>query len=132
MIFAAVSGAVAVALGAFGAHGLQQLVDAEKIGAEDIRTFEVAVRYQFYHTIVLLMLPAIRDLLTQKFLRYAANAFMAGIIIFSGSLYLLVASQFILNEKATWLGAITPLGGVLFIAGWIFLLFAVVKRNFHA
>ncbi len=132
IIFAAISGAVAVAFGAFGAHGLQQLVDAKKIPAEDIRTYEVAVRYQFYHTLVLLMLPAIKDLLTQKFLRYAANAFMAGIIFFSGSLYLLVASQLISNEKATWLGAITPLGGVLFIAGWVFLLFGGVKRNNHA
>ncbi len=132
LIFAAASGGLAVALGAFGAHGLQQLADAGKIDAEDIRTYEVAVRYQFYHTLALLILPAIKDLLSQKFLRYAANAFVAGIIIFSGSLYLLVSSQFVLSEKATWLGAITPLGGLLFIGGWIFILLAAIKRGKQA
>ena len=129
---AAISGALSVALGAFGAHGLDQLVDQGQLNADDINIFETAVRYQFYHTFALIGLAALGNQIKPKQIRYAAIAFIAGIIIFSGSLYLLSLSQYIFGTRYLWLGAITPLGGLSFIAGWIFLFFGVIvnKQDF--
>jgi uncharacterized membrane protein YgdD (TMEM256/DUF423 family) len=111
---AAVFGVLAVSLGAFGAHGLAPLL--EKSGR--IATFETAVSYHFYHTLALLL----TGLLTGHFqdikaFSQAAWLFIAGILIFSGSLYVLSLTGI------TILGAITPLGGVAFIMGWVWLLF---------
>ncbi len=121
---AAVSGALSVALGAFAAHGLHSLEDAGKMTSEDIGIFETAVRYQFYHTFALIGVSALGDILKPKLKNYAVNAFLIGIVLFSGSLYLLSLSQFIFGNRLTWLGAITPLGGLSFILGWCLLFFA--------
>ncbi len=127
--FAAVSGAVAVGLGAFGAHSLQQLVEDGSLTDGDLKTFETAVRYQFYHTFALLMLPAIGHLLKEKQAKFAANSFMCGILIFSGSLYLLALSPLLFGEKLSWLGAITPIGGLFFIVGWTFLFLSAINKS---
>ena len=116
---ATISGALSVALGAFGAHGLQQLETAQRITIEDIRIFETAVRYQFYHTFALLAVAAFANILNPKLKNWSVTAFIAGIIIFSGSLYLLSLSQFFFGTRMAWLGAITPLGGLSLITGWI-------------
>ncbi|HZR82278.1 MAG TPA: DUF423 domain-containing protein [Candidatus Binatia bacterium] len=106
-------GAIAVALGAFGAHGLRA-----RLGVEQLGVYETAVRYHFYHALALVLV----GLLTlQREAAGAASAgtaaaawcFVAGIAIFSGSLYLLT-----LTGQA-WLGAVTPIGGLAFIVGWI-------------
>ena len=114
LVLVGISGAVCVALGASGAHTLQVLLSLEQLD-----TFETAVRYQFYHTLALLaVVVAIGRWPTSRLPVIAGWLFVAGILVFSGSLYLLVASGI------PWLGAITPLGGVAFIAGWLALALA--------
>ncbi len=115
---AAVLGALTVAIGAFGAHALKPMLEA----SGRLETFETAVRYQFYHLLALLAVgvlavarPDLRGLDT------AALLWTAGIVIFSGSLYAICFTGI------TKFGAVAPLGGLLLIAGWARLLFAVSK-----
>jgi len=118
--WAAILGSLAVVLGAFGAHGLKQYVTAETIS-----TFETAVRYQFYHVFALLAVGIIYKDLPLKWLRYAGNCFLIGILLFSGSLYILTALKAADTVGLSGVGAITPLGGMFFIAGWVLLLAGV-------
>ena len=106
----------AVALGAFGAHGLQSMVTADRVDV-----WEKAVRYQSLHAMALMILAVTAQHLEAKTWRRAAILFQIGIVLFSGSLYLLV----LLDMPA--LGAITPLGGIAMIAGWAVL--AVPQRD---
>lgn len=119
----ALLGAVAVALGAFGAHGLKKIV-----AAETVQTFQTGVQYQMCHALALLLTGLLYEKCSQKFASLAGNLFIAGITLFSGSLYILTigkAAEITALDKA---GIITPLGGVCFIAGWLFLFFAAVKK----
>lgn len=118
---AAITGALSVAIGAFGAHGLEGMVEANKLTEADLSTFETAVRYQFYHTFALLALGIGYSFINVRFAKFAAIFFLAGILIFSGSLYMLVLSEPLTGSRLSFLGAITPLGGLSFIVGWIFL-----------
>ncbi|GAB5525702.1 MAG: DUF423 domain-containing protein [Roseivirga sp.] len=117
LIIAGILGAISVGIGAFGAHALQDTLTAN--GRLD--TFETAVKYQFYHTLALLLLGILMLNFDQSYLSYAAYAFVAGTVIFSGSLYTLSLTNM------TWLGAITPIGGLGFILGWVFLVLGVSK-----
>ena len=110
LALAAVNGALAVAAGAFGAHGLKAILTPDMLAV-----FETGARYQMYHALAM-GLAAIAGA------RWAPGLFLAGIIVFSGSLYLLALSGM------TWLGAITPLGGVLFLAGWICFCVSALRR----
>jgi uncharacterized membrane protein YgdD (TMEM256/DUF423 family) len=119
IIAGAVNAAIAVALGAFGAHALK-----EKLSEHYLAVWETAVQYQMFHALALiavgiLMSPTLFGSITQ--LSWAGYLILAGIIIFSGSLYVLSLSGIGI------LGAITPIGGVAFIAGWIMLIIAAVK-----
>ena len=125
---AALLGGLSVALGAFGAHGLESMVEAGKMQADDIRIFETGVRYQFYHNFALLAVGLGYHLLNPKLAKYAVTLFLIGMIIFSGSLYLLTLSEPLLGTRLSWLGAITPLGGISLIVGWI-ILFRATKNN---
>jgi uncharacterized membrane protein YgdD (TMEM256/DUF423 family) len=98
---------LAVGLGAFGAHALKN-----RLTPDMLAVFETGVKYQVYHALALLLLAALRG--PSK----AAWCFTAGIVLFSGSLYVLA-----LTGVRKW-GAVTPIGGVLFLAGWLILLFA--------
>lgn len=102
---------IAVALGAFGAHALRGRLDAR-----DFEIFEVAVRYQMYHGLALLLLSLILGRAAGSLGASAGWAFIAGVLIFSGSLYLLVLTG------ARGFGAITPLGGLAFLTGWALLI----------
>lgn len=118
LITASALGAFSVMIGAFGAHMLQELLETKgRVG-----TFETAVQYQFYHTLALLAVGLLMFKIEDKLLDYAAISLIAGIIIFCGSLYLLSVSGY------RWLGMITPVGGLFFIAGWV-LLFIVSYRS---
>jgi len=122
---AALFGALAVALGAFGAHGLEKITSDEKI----LHAYSTAVQYQMYHALALLLTGLLYEKCYQKFARIAGILFIIGIILFSGSLYLLTtgkAAEITSLDKA---GIITPLGGVAFIAGWLFLFLAAIKKN---
>lgn len=116
---AALSGFFAVALGAFGAHGLKQ-----QLSSEMMAVYQTAVHYQFVHTLVLL---AVALLLLQfpevSILKWSGLAFTLGIVIFSGSLYTLSLTSI------KWLGAITPIGGLGFLIGWTLLLVAAFKLS---
>jgi uncharacterized membrane protein YgdD (TMEM256/DUF423 family) len=103
-----------VIIGAFGAHGLSDVLESNA----RTETFELAVRYQFYHAFALVFAGLIaRSDSHVRSLRMAPLFFLAGIIFFSGSLYILSLTN------TSWLGAVTPFGGLFFIAGWAVLLF---------
>lgn len=107
LFIAALFGMSAVALGAFGAHGLKKILSPELL-----EIFKTGVQYQFYHSLALLAVAILLRINDEKTLQWAARFFVAGILIFSGSLYMLAITDIRI------LGAITPLGGIAFIAGW--------------
>lgn len=117
-VFAAASGLLAVLLGAFAAHGLKGRLNPELLNA-----FQTGVSYQMSHTLallaVLLVLPAVAE---PKWLLWSAAGFVLGIICFSGSLYMLALTG------VKWFGPVTPLGGLLLMAGWGCLLVAAWKH----
>ena len=114
-----VSGALAVALGAFGAHALRTVLDAQ-----ELQTYNTGVQYHFYHTLALAISGMLQLHFSNRFLNYAAYFFITGLILFSGSLYLMSFLKAAGAEGVNWLGAITPFGGACFIAGWGCLFFA--------
>jgi uncharacterized membrane protein YgdD (TMEM256/DUF423 family) len=113
---AAATGFLAVALGAFGAHALKGLLAQN--GTEAI--WETAVFYHFIHAVMLFLLAGRKPLAV-----FAWWCFLVGIVVFSGSLYLLAATN------AHWLGAVTPFGGVSLLAGWVCLFINAAKINIH-
>lgn len=123
---AAIFGATAVLLGAFAAHALKNHLTPEQI---DI--FQTGVRYQFYHTFALLSIGILHLRYQHRFLRFAAIAIAIGILFFSGSLYLLAARFALGIESWTWLGPITPIGGLFFVTGWMLLLIGISKEKIH-
>lgn len=112
---AAISGAIAVAIGAFGSHGLKPYMSLAQQG-----TFKVGSTYHFIHTVVLLVIAF--NINKYPKLKWSFNLILAGIICFSGSLYLLSLKQLFGGDAINFLGPITPIGGLLFIAGWLNLL----------
>lgn len=115
----AVLAGLAVAIGAFGAHALRPLLEEHARTA----TFELAVRYQFYHAFAILFSGVLMFNFPSRHVGRAAVCFAAGIVIFSGSLYTLSLT----GIRA--LGAITPIGGLLFIAGWLLLLLGINSKR---
>jgi uncharacterized membrane protein YgdD (TMEM256/DUF423 family) len=109
-------GGIGVALGAFAAHGLRGALSAADLG-----TFEVGVRYQMYHAFALLMTAWAAERWPGTNVLIAGWAFVGGIVLFSGSLYLLVLTG------PRWLGAITPLGGASFLVGWTLLAWTALR-----
>lgn len=115
-------------LGAFGAHGLKA-----RISNEQLNVFETAVRYQFYHTLAILFISLLLSKWQHPLMIYSGWAFLLGILLFSGSLYLLSTRSLSGIEDWWWLGPVTPLGGLFFIAGWIMLMTGVLlsSRSIH-
>jgi len=111
--------AVAVIFGAFGAHFLKSRLEISAL-----QIFETGVRYQFYHALGLLLAGMLYKEFPGKLMQWAGRFFVAGIILFSGSLYLLC-----IMSAMRWLGAITPLGGLCFISGWILLAMAFKRAK---
>jgi uncharacterized membrane protein YgdD (TMEM256/DUF423 family) len=107
LLIGGVAGLLGVGLGAFGAHGLRG-----RLSPEMLAVFETAVRYQMYHALALLLTALILGRMDGWLIRTAGWAFTAGILLFSGSLYVLALSGI------TTFGAITPLGGLAFLVGW--------------
>jgi uncharacterized membrane protein YgdD (TMEM256/DUF423 family) len=115
LLAGAVAGFIGVAFGAFGAHGLRG-----RLSPEMLAVFETGVRYQMYHALALLLTAAVAGRVDGRSIVAAGWLFVAGITLFSGSLYLLAVTG------VTILGAITPIGGVAFLAGWICLAVAAL------
>ncbi len=113
--------AATIAIGAFGAHGLKNLVDAAALN-----TFEVGVRYQMYHALAIVILGFVPT--PPKVKKIVFWFFITGILFFSGSIYLLSLNT-ILPFNAAKIGFITPIGGVLFIVGWVRWGFGMIKKQ---
>jgi uncharacterized membrane protein YgdD (TMEM256/DUF423 family) len=114
----AISAFVAVAAGAFGAHGLKN-----RLSPEMLTVFETGVRYQMYHAFALIVAAWAQTRWPGTFLTTSGWLFIAGTVLFSGSLYLLSLTGL------RWLGAITPLGGLAFLAGWLCLAWAALRQG---
>lgn len=117
---AAFLGALTVALGAFGAHALKAVLSPAAL-----ITYETAVRYQMYHVVALLITGILINKAAspkqQKLLTRAGLFFIDGIVLFSGSLYFIVAKPFLGIEGLPWVGVITPMGGLLWMVAWVLL-----------
>lgn len=109
--------ALAVAIGAFGAHGLKA-----RLTVEMIQIYKTGVEYHFYHALGLLLIGVLAISYPSKLLKWSAAFLTSGIVLFSGSLYILAITGL------SWIGAITPLGGLSFITGWILIFIAVFKK----
>ena len=111
--------ALAVVFGAFGAHIVQDMLTPDRF-----EVYKTGVEYHFYHSLGLLLIGVIMMKMPgNRWLVWSGYSLMAGILIFSGSLYVLTLTD------TGWLGAVTPLGGVAFILGWIFLAVGVLKAD---
>ncbi|MBX7224707.1 MAG: DUF423 domain-containing protein [Chitinophagales bacterium] len=115
ILAACVTGALAVVFGAFGAHGLKP-----HLSPEQLQSYETAVKYQFYHTFALLAIGILMNIYPKLNLALAGDFFLVGIILFSGSIYLLSCKELLgLGNFSKILGPITPIGGLCFIVGWV-------------
>lgn len=117
LITGALMGLLGVALGAFGAHALKPML----LASGRLETYELAVRYQFYHAGALLITGIMQHLFSSSLLRWAAVLFVSGILLFSGSLYALCFTGI------SSIAMITPFGGVLLIGGWLVMVIAIAK-----
>jgi uncharacterized membrane protein YgdD (TMEM256/DUF423 family) len=109
--------ALAVIFGAFGAHALKA-----KLGSDMMQVYKTGVEYHFYHALGLLLVGVLSFQMPSTLINWSAFCLAVGILVFSGSLYVLSITGI------KWLGAITPLGGLSFIAGWVLLFLAVWKK----
>ena len=123
---ASLLGGLSVILGAFAAHQLKAIVSAD-----ELQIFETGVKYQMYHALALLATGILINQFPKKELKWAAIFFVTGIFLFSGSLYLLC---FIKHQQinAGWVGAITPLGGLCMIAGWVLMALGFRRQSGNA
>ncbi|WP_427871796.1 DUF423 domain-containing protein [Flavobacterium sp. MMS24-S5] len=115
-------GMLAIILGAFGAHLLKKYLSVDQLN-----TFEVGVRYQMYHALFLLFLSTQKDI-AEKTLKTIYNFVVAGVVLFSGSIYVLSTKDYTLFESKIIVFA-TPVGGFLLIIGWALLFFTILKRK---
>lgn len=119
---AAVLGAITIAIGAFGAHGLKEIVSTKAI-----TTFETGVRYQMYHVFALLIL-GFASVLSSSTQKWVFRFFLTGILFFSGSIYLLSLNE-LFSFDAKSIGFLTPIGGLFFIMGWLRLAYGVIVNK---
>ena len=118
LVLGALFALLAVMAGAFGAHGLRGVIDER-----GLEVFQTAVTYQIYHSLALILVAILPVAgLSRRLLGVAASFFVAGILLFSGSLYLLVLTDL------RWIGPVTPVGGIGFMVGWILVLMAGFRR----
>lgn len=121
LTIAIILGATAIILGAFGAHALKKYLDVNQLN-----TFETGVRYQMYHALFLLLVANLS--IANNYKMVVAYLVLIGVILFSGSIYLL-ATSVITGIKTKFLGPLTPLGGLILISAWGYLLFAIFRKN---
>lgn len=129
LIITGILGAKAVALGALGAHWLKNQIPSGLITADQLNGFDTGVKYHMYHTIAMLIVTLLYIQNPNKFFKWAYNLFFIGIILFSGSLYFLCTRNLYGADFLRFLGPVTPLGGLFFIAGWLCLVAAGFKKS---
>ena len=114
---------IAVAAGAFGAHGLR-----ERLTPEALAQWHTAVEYQFYHGLGILLLAALSDRLGKGAVRWSCRLFLVGIVLFSGSIFLLSTRDLTgFHAIGSFVGPITPIGGLLLMGGWATMLISAVR-----
>jgi uncharacterized membrane protein YgdD (TMEM256/DUF423 family) len=123
IIIASVFGFLAVMFGAFGAHSLKKLIEPN-----ELEIWRTGVDYQFYHTFALLFLSSCSRF-KSRLINISSWCFTIGIVLFSGSLYLMATKNLLHIESTSFIGPITPLGGVFFLAGWLCLLMGTIKNR---
>ena len=123
ILIAALFGASAVILGAFGAHALKRIISVEQL-----QIWQKGVEYQFYHTFAILFLSTFARF-KHKLIILSFVFFSLGIILFSGSLYLLALKDAYQISIAQYVGPVTPIGGAFFISGWVCLFLAALKHK---
>lgn len=123
LILGTILGGLGVILGAFGAHSLKQLVPPETV-----TTYQTGVQYQMYHAFALLIVGVLMDRYPGSLLNWAGVFFVLGIVLFSGSLYFLASLKAMNKVGVSGIGLITPIGGLMFIVGWILLLVAIIRK----
>ncbi len=121
---AALLGALSVVLGAFGAHALKTMISEKSLAV-----FETGVRYQYYHVIALFITAILYKEFSNKLLQWSGRLFCLGILFFCGSLFVLTFTETSELSGLKWVGAITPIGGAFFIAGWVLLALGVSSKN---
>ena len=122
-------GAIAVALGALGAHFLKGKLSTGLITPDQLNGFDTAVKYQIYHVLAMLALYLFSKHNTHKYINWAFRSFLIGIVCFSGSLYFLCTRNLFGADWLKVLGPITPVGGLFFVAGWIFIALVGLKKD---
>ncbi len=122
LVTASVLGALSVVLGAFGAHALKKWV-----GTDALQIFETGVRYQFYHVFALALAGILYSQFANGFVSWAGICFIIGIVLFSGSLYVLTYAKATSSLSFNWAGPVTPLGGLFLITGWILLAIGITR-----
>lgn len=125
LITGAILGAMAVALGAFGAHGLQRM----ELGEPIIQGFRTGVQYQFFHALALIATAIIFSHYSNNKIKWAGICFISGIILFCGSLYLITLLNIFEMDTVRLIGPLTPLGGLFMIAGWVLLVVGILKTK---
>ncbi|MDN3658815.1 DUF423 domain-containing protein [Ferruginibacter paludis] len=119
---AALLGALSVILGAFGAHALKEMISEKSLAI-----FETGVRYQFYHAVALMLTGMLYKEFTNKYLLWAGRLYGIGMLLFCGSLYFLAIVDLAAHPGLKAIGAVTPFGGLCFIAGWLLLAVGAAK-----
>jgi uncharacterized membrane protein YgdD (TMEM256/DUF423 family) len=128
LIAGGIFGLLGVALGAFGAHGLRSITSDESI----LHSYQTGVQYQVYHALALLAVGILSKDFPGAWMKRAGVCFIIGILLFSGSLYLLSILKIQESGMTKFAGPVTPLGGVFFMLGWICLLWGVADRKSRA
>ena len=123
LLIGALLGGSAVALGAFGAHGLKKIATPETVN-----TFQTGVQYQMYHALALILTAIVFERVGSNLMQWAGNCFMIGTLLFSGSLYALTAFKASGKVGMDGIGIITPFGGLFFIAGWMLFFIAIIRK----
>lgn len=123
MILGTLLAGLSIALGAFGAHSLKKIADADTVGI-----YQTGVQYQMYHALALIVVGLIAERFSVNMVNYAGYLFIAGMVFFSGSLYLIASLKAMNKTVPTLVGIMTPIGGLLFILGWVLLLIALMRK----
>ncbi|QLH29453.1 MAG: DUF423 domain-containing protein [Candidatus Parvibacillus calidus] len=124
LVITSALGGLTVILGAFGAHGIKPL-----ISEANIEVYKTAVSYQFFHVLAIIGCGILYQLSGNKLFKIGSYAFLLGILLFSGSLYLLSTREATGLNSLAILGPITPLGGLSFITGWVMMMMGIIKEK---
>jgi len=122
IIWAALYGCTGVLMGAFGAHALKA-----RLSPDALASFETGVRYQLIHAVLLMVLALLMHMHPSALLKASGTCLVGGLLLFSGSIYLLATRDVTGFSSWRWLGPVTPLGGMLMIAGWLLLLVWAIR-----